>query len=196
MPMAEFTMLIIATCAHNGRDPRQALHRIHRHHRWPGIGRECIISTRCVVPLLREEEAIIIAHHPEVEVEATVTDNPLHLYPHPPPPLHLLPHPPPIHHSQIHVLLVYLRACHNFQMMIPYLRAGKKDCLGLAGNFLLITTHGRQHGHIPARDGIQQVFHRLIPQVLIPAVAVEAPHCTANVSQLGTLLFQSLILRK
>ena len=63
MPMEEFTMLIIATCAHNGRDPRQALHRIPQHHRWPGIGRECIISTRCVVPLLREEEAIIIAQY-------------------------------------------------------------------------------------------------------------------------------------
>ena len=61
MPMEEFTMLIIATCAHSGRGPRQALHRIPQHRRWPGIeiGRGCIISTPCVVPLLREDKTTV-----------------------------------------------------------------------------------------------------------------------------------------
>ena len=61
MPMEECTMLIIATCVHSGRDPRQALHRIAQHHRWPGIGigRGCTISTPCGVPLLREDKTTI-----------------------------------------------------------------------------------------------------------------------------------------
>ena len=61
MPMEEFTMLIIAICAHSGIGPRQALHRIPQHHRWPGIeiGRGCIISTLCVVPLLREDKTTV-----------------------------------------------------------------------------------------------------------------------------------------
>lgn len=48
--------------------------------------------------------------------------------------------------------------------------------------------------HIPARDGIHRVFHKSIPRLPRPAVAVEAPRCTASVSQPGAYLPQSLTL--
>lgn len=189
MPMEEFIMLIIRTCVHNGRGQRLPLHKMSLHRRWPGIERECIISTPYVVLLLREEEATII-HHPEVETVAA--DKPLlHLYPRP------QPHPPLHHYCQTHV--TYQEACHNFQiLMIHYLQAGKKDYLELAESFLLITTHGQLHGHILPRGGIRQAFHRYTPQLPIPTIAVDQPHYMASVSQLATYSAQAqnLILYK